>query len=285
MLRAPLPSLSRIFRPRRQRIAGALATVGDAELPRDVWTRIVELGLAAAGHEGRSSRWFLPRRGSTLRYRGKGSERLECLHETWAWAAADTVVAHPLSVDDCLLFASDPEGISKAEKLAEEAAQRLTPWEKDFSTPEWKWVWQSASSEETWHEHQLTIIRALSMLNRAAFEQRGWPLPNVPEEWLLVEHPPGAFGVARDIVLGAVLWRELASRDASVPLDWSVNIWGVAGKPAWTSRGNAVPVGGRRYTELPDPFEPLLELLAVGYVPSDMSPGVVILRAPSEANA
>lgn len=174
-----------------------------------------------------------------------------------AWLSLE----RPVSVRLCLALAADMPGVLHAEALAWECLERLRAWAvPQPSVLEWRMIERqdaNACLQRTW---LATLQVVLYEYRREAMDRRRRdPYAAVNALGPLPAELPLALGQVATL---AVLWREACRSGARVPRKGSSPL----DRPE-----------GRRFSALPDPFEPLLALVATGYVIVGVSPTRVTL--------
>lgn len=166
------------------------------------------------------------------------------------------VSALPSTLEQVARVASDVEGIERAERLIDEAASRLRPF--GYASPErhlWTFADAKTRRDARWpldlHQDALAALCDLKEIGRDQ-----WPgdLPKLPD---------GTFDVVKRLCDGDDAWR------AKTPF----------GVPRWHAS-----LRGHPYADLPSPFRPLREIVALGYFVGEVGLwGRVLMVALDEA--
>lgn len=169
---------------------------------------------------------------------------------------------HPESVAEAALFGSDGEGVAAAEAFAAAAGARMAAWQESSWAAANGVLWRVCSARwDNLVAAQNALFGPPTRPGRAA------------EAAATAEERVGAAAAAdmvggggrfdvRPLMYHAALWRRVAARGACVP-----------------------GAGGVRFDALESPFEPLLGLLATGYLFEGEFDGRLVLRmvAPEPA--
>ncbi len=178
----------------------------------------------------------------------------------------ETDYPEPPSKTIAVALAGDPEGVEAVEELAREAATRLGPWgfaEKARLTwrvggplPAWPW----ALSEQ---------LRLFDFLQRG--EREVWLSPaSKAFQRRSDEVGIGAFfSQAQRHAEGDQFWRSASARGDRVRAGYE----GVLGEELHPAEA----LVGRPFAELANPFEPLLAIWELGYVPVSMTQESIVL--------
>ncbi|MEZ4391747.1 MAG: hypothetical protein R3A48_11670 [Polyangiales bacterium] len=150
-------------------------------------------------------------------------------------------LAAPATCADCVAFASDPEGVAAAEARVRELADALTPW---GARPPGVLFWRTRATPRA-----VRCAPLRSACEAAALAQRR---PGEPPPSLATED-------AR-----RTAWREAVAGGLQVGAR-------AGGPPAPT---------GVAFADLPDPFEALTELAALGYALEELTERDAVLVAP-----
>lgn len=175
----------------------------------------------------------------------------------------------PPTIDACLALASDPDGIAAAEAHAEEALARLAPWR---SAAGGGVIWRIGGPLRDTRWALCEELRLFDFLQHG--EARVWESP-AHTAFAARAHDAGkgAFWVlAQRHACGDQFWRSAAERGERAPLERSGVLDEVLRPPP--------AVAGRPFAEIPNPFEPLLAIWELGYVPADFTGGSAVLIVP-----
>lgn len=276
---------ARLLRPRRPRAREARALLKTIEDPRRAWSALRRAGLVPPHWVGSKERRFL---------------RDPPVWRPWG---DDDHTTTPPTVAACLALASDPDGAEAAETLASVVAERLAPWDLDFKRPPRerldrvlrqfagvrlprrvlhpRFLWRCVSPRAwtTCNDYAVRPHEAAHLaLGGAAFLKPGDRLdashwgPSCLPTSLKDRVGSGVARLVEDHIAGARTWNTAAERDSVVPPD----------SAALRSVLLAFPPAlvGRRFAELPDPFEPLLALWATGYALEAIDEHTLVLIAP-----
>ncbi len=174
----------------------------------------------------------------------------------WVFVRWREASALPSRLDQAALIASDVEGIERAEQLIDEATSRLRPF--GYSSPE-RHIWTFADAQTRrdarWPlDLQQDAVAALCDVKETS--QNQWP---------------GDFPTLADGTLDLV--KRLCDGDDA----WSSKT--PFGVPRWHAT-----LRGHPYADLPSPFRPLREIVALGYLAAEVGPwGRVLMAAEEEA--
>ncbi|MDB4994439.1 MAG: hypothetical protein JWM74_1871 [Myxococcaceae bacterium] len=259
---------AQIMRPRRAKLAAAKSAVKGITDPVDAWAALSNvLPLPLSTNPSRRferAPFLLPKPGEPPTAPTLGVE----------------LTRSPPTIAACLALASDPAGILAAEDLAREAVRRLAPWgvpplRATIWTVVPKWPLAAVQGGEP-------VFNAVYMSLQMRPPKRGNVL-----------YLDGAFQTA-----ATILAQHLAIRAAGdlVTLQLCGAFTDAVGFAArWQAAaglgmlapkyehapGEHVPAAGTPFSELPDPFEPLLELMHLGYWLSGATADALLLVAPA----
>lgn len=177
----------------------------------------------------------------------------------------------PPTVSAARLLAADVPGIERAEVLAREVVARLAPW--GVALPDsvrWKFL-ESDPAEARGHRMPLRAAAvaahtALDRVDRRAAEAlraRGLAVPD------LLDGDRMVLRLVLDDFIASRVWRAAASRGGVVPSVRHRRPELVAPRELF----------GTPFGELPDPFEPALELWRTGYMLGAVDPDAIVLIA------
>jgi hypothetical protein len=235
-------NLSRLGRPERPRLAEARAAVEHCTNPQDAWETLAARGLIPLEWLAPGRRWFLPEYPPRNDVQSAMSDR-------------------PRSVEDCVAFASDYAAIHAAEALAREMSHALSVWGA------------TAPTILCWRVARRPLIGAFA---------KPFVTPADAARGALGLDAPAVDAAAR-VAVQAILDATGDLLDVSKSL-FTSNYAGRAVYAAARARGlpirglvagsyayHSVPAAlvGRTFAEVPDPFEPLFALLALGYSVDD----------------
>lgn len=147
--------------------------------------------------------------------------------------------ASPPTTDAVITFASDLAGLSDAERALRRVVDALTPW---GCVPARRIEWFSLS-----HRRPLTFY--LGPAHDCALDSLDYALEGGIEWEHLAEPARGVPRLALDHLRGARGWAIAASEGLGVP----------------RAHGAPTPIVGRHFSELLDPFTPLLDFWMSGY--------------------
>lgn len=257
----------RIARPAGPRVAAVRAALSDYAVdaldPREAWEALVARGIAAEP-------WAT--RGPADVQRAGGNAKT---------TAAESIVA----------IAGDPTGVATVEALSAELARRLEPWNEAFPT---RVLWRTvAVTEKKFPVPQPFASSPAFAAMEALFDTLAW---TSKEDGALRRSVERAFRPVSGRPSGTVTEAKPLTRPGDPP--WCARFWdrAGAGQHALYHATNAalwsacverdLPVGrnartrARRFRELLDPAEVLLEIWRLGYVVGAVSDASITVYAP-----
>lgn len=251
-------------RPARPQLSRAQEAVGALTDPKSAWDRLGQAGLLPRRHPLVPTRVF--RRIGTQPLGADSREVSRSIENMDGGPPARqryfvTDRDEPFSVEDSILVAADAAGIEQAEDAAWEARQRLQIW--DVRAPQ-RFAWRVMPvTEPTFRSPGERLLANLRIFLTEAFDQAGHTLSPYPGAG---PEPPDP-----------ELWRLAAQHDYRVPLavEDPYGCFGASGPP-WVPKQAA----GKRFRELPNPFEPLQTLAQLGYRLDAFTYEEVVLLAP-----
>lgn len=177
---------------------------------------------------------------------------------------------YPVTQSAMLTFASDPEGITRAENLAIEALSRLSIFGVEAPLRcFWRTTRRDLNPSNQRREGTSENFKRLyefvpAWLRRSA---------NIGEDTsaLMSEINRTLEGPIAQDAYFAALWSQAQEKRYVVP----------ASSPQYP-----VPekIAGQRFADLPDPFVPIMEIWSLGYIPDSLIAAGVVLTAPEIPN-
>lgn len=261
---------AKLFLPARAQLALAQATVADLTDPAEAWETLAARGVVSPEWISDSDRVFAEAEvPPALERGGSGQPSYEGIKQYLE--NGPRLCDVPPTVEFATLLASDVVGIETAEQVARETVRRLEPW----GCPQSHRIAWRLVQRETW-ETQPGDYRHMT----AAVAVGGAFRPLERSMPALVRARKYAFGTpewrAAYSWECAAQWRELSRREVYIPstsLEWARN----SGYPEVPSE-----LKKKRFSELPNPFEPLLSLWAAGYALDVITPSVIVLALPHQ---
>jgi hypothetical protein len=167
----------------------------------------------------------------------------------------------PFSVEDAVLIAADAAGIEHAETAGYTARHCLQPW---GMAPPNRIAWRVMSSKEpTFRTPGSSLLDDLRVFLAEAFDQAGHKITPYP---LASPEPPNH-----------QLWQLAVEHDYRVPYEVEdpYGAFGAGGPPLVPSAA-----AGKRFRELPNPFEPIHRLAQNGYRLDAFTDEEIVLLVP-----
>jgi hypothetical protein len=226
--------VERLLTPHQPRLEAARAAVIGAVDAETAWKHLAASGVIPADWVGGSRRTFFGVPCPTCTVDERGDTDLTDLGCS-ACVASSWEFDHPRNVAACLTFAANPDGVLQAEALATEATRRLRSWGEEVGDP---LQWQVES--------------------RGAVLERGLRRPSLA----VVHANPPAWSSADEVLLPDEEAHLAAKLGADSFLCGDVSLC-LRGERAYD---RLVRSGLPPYVARPNPFTPLLDILAIGYV-------------------
>jgi hypothetical protein len=264
--------VARVFAPARPKLREVLEVASASDDAAEVWETLAARGVIPSEWMGDGERVFAEdERPPALAERAFNDQPTYAAVQRYLEEGPRLCDVPPTVAAACAL-ASDVQGMTTAERVAREAVRRLAVW----GAPQphrvcWRIVdpdrWETQPGDYRHMPAAIAVGCAFAMtpsaeknLLRARAHVFGTPAWRASFTWECTAH-----------------WRYLARGRAQIapPRSDVLDRLDSGGYPTIPK-----PLRGKRFSELENPFEPLLSLWASGYALDAITPSLIVLAAP-----